>query len=167
MFENSLGQVLPLRGKLVAPSFTLQNDFAGLSGDLNFQLADWFARMKVDYLSFGRYRISNEHWRRKIPVLAEKDCTGTRHIHRHQGVQQSSGQTSLDNQLPKLGPSGKSLIKMQRIIVARKLSVDSNMVRRQSDSSFGLLAQNKVQLPALWSLTKKPVTVTGFYYLCL
>jgi len=124
---------------LIAPGFTLQNDFAGLSGYLKFQLADRFTLVKIDYLSFSRYRVSNEHWRRKIPILAEKDCTGTRHIHRHQGVQQSGGQASLDNQSSKFSPGGKILIKMQGVIVARELSVGSDVVRRQGDAAYGFL----------------------------
>ena len=70
------------------------------------------ALVNTEDLRFGRDGIADEHRRRKLPVLAEKNRARPWHLHGYQCVQQSRRQAALDHQTPEFGPRRKLLVEM-------------------------------------------------------
>ena len=95
--------------------------------------------MHFEDLDLGSDRVADEHGIQKSPVGFEKHRPGSGQIHRDDRVQQTAGQTALNDEFSKPRGGGELGINVKRVVVAGNLTVKTDAFCRECRGSCRLL----------------------------
>ena len=95
--------------------------------------------MQAEDLGFGCDRVADEDGRRELPVLAEEDGPGPRHVHGHERVQQPRREPSLHDQTLEARGGRERLVEVKRVVVPGQLGERLHVRRRQGQAAPRLL----------------------------
>ena len=133
-------QLLTVRGKSITPGLSFQNRFAIFPSDFDLQLGNRFGFVDTGNFSFSRYGISDKNGSRELPILAQENSAGARHVHSNQGMKEPGRYAALNNQLLKLGFRCKGFIEMNGIVVAGQVPVCFDVIGGKRHAAYCLLS---------------------------
>lgn len=134
-----------LSNEAIAPRFPFQYYLAILSGDLHAELRNGLRSVDTQDFDKSGDRVSDEYRRREVPVLTQKHRSRSRQVHGDEGVQQPSGESALYHRALEGGRGDKSVVEVQRIVIAGNLGVPGNMIRRECNGPRRPLPNREIE----------------------